>query len=117
MTTKTVDRVIREPATFCDICGGEIVKTEEDKKDPEFAFSLSFSHRRQEKPISETRLVKFRWPSKRRAQEMRDERAARGESEYVKTNWYDFHGECLANLVEAAVALRLKSEAEAEEES
>lgn len=114
MSGKVIDKIVKERITVCDICGNEI--EEKDRKDdPEYAHNLSISHRKLDRPIDRVKQIKFRWPSAVLNKFLTErEKAETGKAfAHVPVTWYDFHGECLANLVEAAVNLRLRNEAEA----
>lgn len=123
MSAKTIDKVVQERITVCDICGGEIEPqpAQEKDRDSEYSYNLPVQgHRAPSVPLVAIPLVKFRWPSKKAADQRRMELKTRrdaGEpvSTYVSVNWYDLHGECIANLLEAAIALRVKKEQEESE--
>lgn len=117
---KMIDKVVKERITVCDICGGEIEPqpADQDRRDSEYSYNLPIQgHQAPSVPLAAIPLVKFNWPSKkmreRRRMELETRRDA-GEpvSTYVSVKWYDLHGECIANLLEAAIALRGKKEQE-----
>ncbi len=120
MSAKTVNKVVQERITVCDICGGEIEPqpAQEKDRDSEYSYNLPVQgHRAPSVPLAAIPLVKFMWPSKKAAERRKLELEIRkdaGEpvSTYVSVNWYDLHGECIANLLEAAIALRVKTEIE-----
>lgn len=59
---------------------------------------------------TETKVMRMRWPSSRWRQKASFEETRKPEN---RQREYDFHGECLLNLVEAAINLRKQREKEA----
>lgn len=91
--------------TICDICGKELPERDSYNVDKE-AYS-TIGRNQMGKTTTQTKHAKFRWPTTRE-----HDKLPSGEKWKKENNVeYDFHGECLMNLVEAAVELRLKGEA------
>ena len=108
--------------TKCDICGDEI--TDEQKQDPEMVARIFPYGANEITPITlpDFRVVKFDWPPWKGRMARREEMDAkvapvrRGENWdplYERNRAYDFHAECLAGLLDAAVDLREARETKA----
>lgn len=93
--------------TICDICGAEISDYRKSN-DPDAYGSIMGANGK--KATTETKVMRMRWPSSewfRKADYGERSKPANRQREY------DFHGECLLNLVEAAIDLRKQRESEA----
>lgn len=92
--------------TICDICGGEL--PERGKRDDPDMFGTivgGYGH----KATVETKVMRLHWPSSKWRDKASQEERRKPENRYRD---YDFHGECILNLVEAAIGLRKQREQE-----
>lgn len=120
MSASTIDKIVKETITICDICGGEIeldgAYSDEDTRMNVRTRSLVGDTTPGELTVDQVRQVKFLWPIGKRRKELEERKKTETGRSYafIERVAYDFHGECVANLVTAAVELRKANESEAE---
>lgn len=112
MSAATEERIVKDTITLCDICGEKIVVLDAKDKnyDPDDIGTIAGkSDMRNIFPTAnvQTKRMRFFWPTSRavKLHNAREKEKSAGIS-YIRQEEYDFHGECLLNLVDAAIALR-----------
>jgi len=106
MSAAKESRVVEDTITICDICGEKIVvlDAKDTNYDPDNIGTIAGkSEARNIFPIAntQTKRMRFFWPTSRTVKDHNY-----SEIKRIRQEEYDFHGECLMNLVDAAIALR-----------
>jgi hypothetical protein len=107
MSAAVEERVVEDPIVLCDICGLKI----EEPDDPDMVGSLiGYSVAHEPADQQATPKMRLRWPSfafsEKRRKEYETAKTPYAEREVITRVEYDFHGDCVVNLVQAAIALR-----------
>lgn len=125
MSAQHVEKVVTERVTVCDICGGEI-NMKAVEADPGLMGTITGNDYGKatavvtKKPTWLLEKLRFTWPTNKMYKDrtaLRQQQRDNAEplSEPLYPEFYDFHGECLVNLVSAAIQMRKKREEERKE--
>lgn len=114
MSNDVIEVIKKERVTICDICGGQI--DPEEAKERELVGQVlgdRFSKPAHDGPATtKDKIFRFKWPGDRRRKDIEAIEEGMGRAKPSRYNGpyrdrsYDFHADCLLNLVEAAIEHR-----------